>query len=258
MTRRMVARGRATRTPTSSATAPAGWSTGGRGTRPQSRVRRRGGLRGLRRARRRGRDQLPARAARPARRRCSALALETRLPVLDRHRRARARASSTSWRWAASGPSGSACPPSGSSTPGTPTGSSSGPGREPAPPHGGRGLRHGAVRADARADRGPDRERGPGRGRAAPDRAGAGSRPRRRRQHRGPRLPRARGRGLVVTASRAGTVVAPGAQRDDVALERAAAAFAERAVLAGASEEEALERVRDALRRLRVRLSPAG
>jgi DNA-binding transcriptional regulator YhcF (GntR family) len=57
--------------------------------------------------------------------------------------------------------------------------------------------------------------------------------------------------GLVVTASRAGTVVAPGAQRDDVALERAAAAFAERAVLAGVSEEEALERVRDALRRLR-------
>ena len=52
-------------------------------------------------------------------------------------------------------------------------------------------------------------------------------------------------------ASRAGTVVAPGAQRDDVALERAAATFAERAALAGASEEEALGRVRDALRRLR-------
>ena len=57
--------------------------------------------------------------------------------------------------------------------------------------------------------------------------------------------------GLVVTASRAGTVVAPGAQRDDVALERAAATFAERAVLAGVTEEEAVERVRDALRRLR-------
>ena len=40
--------------------------TGNRGTRPEQRVRREGGLRGLRRARRRGRDQLPARAARPA------------------------------------------------------------------------------------------------------------------------------------------------------------------------------------------------
>ena len=57
--------------------------------------------------------------------------------------------------------------------------------------------------------------------------------------------------GLVVTASRAGTVVAPGAQRDDVALRRAAAAFAERAALSRVTEEEALEVVRKALRSLR-------
>ena len=57
--------------------------------------------------------------------------------------------------------------------------------------------------------------------------------------------------GLVVTASRAGTVVAPGAQRDDVALRRAAAAFAERAALSRVTEEEALEVVREALRSLR-------
>ena len=57
--------------------------------------------------------------------------------------------------------------------------------------------------------------------------------------------------GLVVTASRAGTVVAPGAQRDEVALRRAAAAFAERATLSQVPEEEAVAVLRDAFRRLR-------
>ena len=55
----------ATRAPTCSATAPAGWSRRPRHPRAVA-VRRRGGLRGLRRARRRGRDQLPPRASRPA------------------------------------------------------------------------------------------------------------------------------------------------------------------------------------------------
>ncbi|TQJ48584.1 GntR family transcriptional regulator [Phycicoccus sp. SLBN-51] len=54
--------------------------------------------------------------------------------------------------------------------------------------------------------------------------------------------------GLVATASRAGTVVAPGAQRDEVALQRAAAAFAERAARSRVTEEEALALVRKALR----------
>lgn len=57
--------------------------------------------------------------------------------------------------------------------------------------------------------------------------------------------------GLVATASRAGTVVAPGAQRDEVALQRAAAAFAERAARSRVTEEEALALVRKALRSLR-------
>ncbi|MDF2091590.1 GntR family transcriptional regulator [Knoellia sp. 3-2P3] len=57
--------------------------------------------------------------------------------------------------------------------------------------------------------------------------------------------------GLVVTASRAGTVVAPGAQRDEVALRRAAAAFAERATLSQVPEEEAVAVLREAFRRLR-------
>jgi GntR family transcriptional regulator len=57
--------------------------------------------------------------------------------------------------------------------------------------------------------------------------------------------------GLVVTASRAGTMVAPGAQRDEVALRRAAAAFAERATLSQVPEEEAVAVLRDAFRRLR-------
>ena len=57
--------------------------------------------------------------------------------------------------------------------------------------------------------------------------------------------------GLVVTASRAGTLVAPGAQRDDVALRRAAAAFAERATLSQVPEDEAVTLLRDAFRRLR-------
>ena len=57
--------------------------------------------------------------------------------------------------------------------------------------------------------------------------------------------------GLVVTASRAGTVVAPGAQRDEVALQRAAAVFAERAARSRVTEDEAVELVRKALRSLR-------
>lgn len=57
--------------------------------------------------------------------------------------------------------------------------------------------------------------------------------------------------GLVATASRAGTVVAPGAQRDEVALQHAAAAFAERAARSRVTEEEAVALVRKALRSLR-------
>ncbi|SES23647.1 transcriptional regulator, GntR family [Pedococcus cremeus] len=57
--------------------------------------------------------------------------------------------------------------------------------------------------------------------------------------------------GLVATASRAGTVVAPGAQRDEVALQRAAAAFAERAARSRVTEEEAVALVRKALQNLR-------
>ena len=57
--------------------------------------------------------------------------------------------------------------------------------------------------------------------------------------------------GQVVTASRAGTVVAPGAQRDEVALQRAAAVFAERAARSQVTEDEAVKLVRKALRNLR-------
>ncbi|MDF2145390.1 GntR family transcriptional regulator [Knoellia sp. p5-6-4] len=57
--------------------------------------------------------------------------------------------------------------------------------------------------------------------------------------------------GLVITASRAGTVVAAGAQRDEVALRRAAAAFAERATLAQVPEEEVVAVLREAFRMLR-------
>ena len=56
--------------------------------------------------------------------------------------------------------------------------------------------------------------------------------------------------GLVTTAGRAGTVVAPGSQRDDIALRRAAEAFAQRAAVAGLSETEALSWVRSAFRRV--------
>jgi DNA-binding transcriptional regulator YhcF (GntR family) len=57
--------------------------------------------------------------------------------------------------------------------------------------------------------------------------------------------------GLVITASRAGTVVAPGAQRDDVALRRAAAAFVARATVSQVPEDEAVALVREAFRNLR-------
>jgi DNA-binding transcriptional regulator YhcF (GntR family) len=57
--------------------------------------------------------------------------------------------------------------------------------------------------------------------------------------------------GLVHTAGRAGTVVAPGSQSDDVALGRAAAAFAERALVAGLSDAEAAARIREAMHRAR-------
>jgi DNA-binding transcriptional regulator YhcF (GntR family) len=56
--------------------------------------------------------------------------------------------------------------------------------------------------------------------------------------------------GVVTTAGRAGTVVAPGSQRDDIALRRAAEAFAARAAVSGLSEAEALDWVRSAFRRL--------
>ena len=82
-------RDRATRTPTCSATAPAGWSRAAAAPGRPVGVRRRAGLRGVRAVRRRGRDQLPSRAARPAE--AAARAGDRgRVPVLDRHRRARA------------------------------------------------------------------------------------------------------------------------------------------------------------------------
>ncbi|HEY7723585.1 MAG TPA: GntR family transcriptional regulator [Pedococcus sp.] len=56
--------------------------------------------------------------------------------------------------------------------------------------------------------------------------------------------------GVVTTAGRAGTVVAAGSQRDDVALRRAAEAFVARAAVSGLSEAEALDWVRSAFRRL--------
>jgi hypothetical protein len=83
----------------------------------RSRVRRRGGLRGLRRARRRGRDQLPPRAPRPADRAARARPRH-RLPVLDRQRRARAGPARLPRPTAASGPRPPASTRTGSSTPG--------------------------------------------------------------------------------------------------------------------------------------------
>ena len=62
---------------------------GNRGTRPPSSFDAEGGLRGMRRARRRRRDQLASRAPRPADQAARARARH-RLPVLDRQRRARA------------------------------------------------------------------------------------------------------------------------------------------------------------------------
>ena len=67
--------------------------------------------------RRRRRDQLPARAPRPADQAARARP-RPRLPVLDRHRRPRARASSTSSTTAPSAPRRPASTPTGSSTPG--------------------------------------------------------------------------------------------------------------------------------------------
>ncbi|HEY7717431.1 MAG TPA: GntR family transcriptional regulator [Pedococcus sp.] len=55
--------------------------------------------------------------------------------------------------------------------------------------------------------------------------------------------------GVVRTAGRAGTLVAPGSQRDDVALRRAADALAERAALAGVGEDDAVRALRAAFGR---------
>jgi DNA-binding transcriptional regulator YhcF (GntR family) len=54
--------------------------------------------------------------------------------------------------------------------------------------------------------------------------------------------------GLVTTRRRAGTVVAAGSQRLDVALNRSAAEYASRASRAGLSESAAIDLVRAALR----------
>ena len=66
MTRRMVGGDPQPVHQRARATAPAGWSRATAAPAPQSQFDARGGLRGLRRARRRGRDQLPSRAPRPA------------------------------------------------------------------------------------------------------------------------------------------------------------------------------------------------
>jgi len=58
--------------------------------------------------------------------------------------------------------------------------------------------------------------------------------------------------GLVSTRRRAGTVVAPGSQAVDVALNRSAADYATRAVRAGLSESAAVDLVRAALREARA------
>jgi GntR family transcriptional regulator len=58
--------------------------------------------------------------------------------------------------------------------------------------------------------------------------------------------------GLVVTRRRAGTTVAAGSHTQDVALTRAAAAYAARAVAAGLSEASAVDFVRAALRHARA------
>jgi DNA-binding transcriptional regulator YhcF (GntR family) len=55
--------------------------------------------------------------------------------------------------------------------------------------------------------------------------------------------------GVVRTAGRAGTLVATGSQRDDVALRRAADALAERAALAGVGEDDAVRALRAAFGR---------
>ena len=115
-----------TRTPTSSGTAPAGWSSAaGSATAPRSRGRRASSTpRRCSRAcvefgtaveinSRPERLDPPKRLLAPGRR--------ARLRVRDRHRRARARASSTGRATAASGRSSAACRSSGSSTPGRPT-----------------------------------------------------------------------------------------------------------------------------------------
>ncbi len=84
---------------------------------PAERVRRRGGVRGLRRERRGRGDQLPPRAAGPARR-AGRPGPRSRLPVLDRQRRARPGAARLPRPTVRRAPSGSAYRRSGSSTPG--------------------------------------------------------------------------------------------------------------------------------------------
>ena len=92
-------------------------------------VRRRAGLRGLPAVRHRGRDQLPARAARPAAAAARAGGRDG-LPVLDRHRRARARAARLAALRLRAGRGVRRRRPSGSSTPGRSTSCS--PGAPPA------------------------------------------------------------------------------------------------------------------------------
>ena len=107
----------ATRAPTCSATAPAGWSPAAAapGRRASSTPRRSSRPAPSTTSPSRSTPG-PSAATRPTS--WSSSPCDARLPVLDRQRRARARASSTSWRTAPSGPSGSACRWTGSSTPG--------------------------------------------------------------------------------------------------------------------------------------------
>ena len=118
---------------------------GNRGTRPQSQFDAERGLRGVRRARRRGRDQLPARAPRPADQAARARPRH-RLPVLDRHRRARPGPARLPRLRLPSAPRPPASTPTGSSTPGRASGCWRGPTDVDS--------RHGGRRQDRPAARG--------------------------------------------------------------------------------------------------------
>ena len=92
MTRRMVGGGRATRSPTCSGTAPAGWSPAAGAPGRQSEFDAEGGVRGLRRDTTPRWRSTPAPSAATRRASCSSWRIDIGLPVLDRLRRPRARA----------------------------------------------------------------------------------------------------------------------------------------------------------------------